>query len=108
MVLSNNKKLPTSNQKNLVFRRQLKTNKRRRKDRQMIEYHQSADKDVEQEGGGDTNYSWYFWNNPQQLGTISRVYERTPVELKIRRRIKTIQTTALLRTDSILRRVLET
>ena len=42
------------------------------------------------------------------LGRVSKVLERRLLELKIRGRIETIQTAALLRSASILRRVLET
>ena len=42
------------------------------------------------------------------LGTVPKSLERRLEELKIKRRIETIQTTALLRLNRILRRVLET
>ena len=42
------------------------------------------------------------------LGTISKALEKNLSELVIRRRIETIQTTALLGSARILRRVLET
>ena len=42
------------------------------------------------------------------LGIVSKSLEKRPVEMEIRRRIKTIQTTALLKSARMLRRVLET
>ena len=42
------------------------------------------------------------------LGTISKVLVKGKEDLEIGGRVETIQTTALLRTDRILRRVLET
>ena len=41
------------------------------------------------------------------LGTVPRKLEKTLAVLEIRGRIETIQTTALLKSDRILRRVLE-
>ena len=52
-------------------------------------------KNMEHEGDDDTNCNWRAWKDPQSFE-----------ELEIRGRVKTIQTTALLRSARILRRVL--
>ena len=54
-------------------------------------------KTMECESDGDTNCNWWAWNNLQELEY-----------LEIRGQVKIIQTTALLRSARILRRVLET
>ena len=56
---------------------------------------------MEQDGDGDTNCNKYIWNNPKG-------YVKGLEDLEIRGQVKTIQTTALLRSARILRRVLET
>ena len=53
-------------------------------------------KAVEQEGNVDTNYSWFVWNGPQMIRK----------ELEIRGKIETIQTTGMLRSTRILRKIL--
>ena len=53
---------------------------------------------MEHGGDGDTNFNWCAWNNPQRIG-------RETGRLGNKR---TIQTTALLRSARILRRVLVT
>ena len=54
---------------------------------------------VEHECDGDTNCSWCVWNGPQRIGEgIGTVQNQK----------KKIQTTALLTSARILRRVLET
>ena len=50
---------------------------------------------MENEGGRDTNYSQSPWNNPENL-------EKILWGLEIHRRIKTVQTTALLRSAGVL------
>ena len=55
----------------------------------------------EHEGDGDTNCNWCTRNNSQSL-------EKGLDDLEIRGRVETIQTTELLRSVRILRRVLET
>ena len=53
------------------------------------------------EGDGDTNCNWYAWNDPQKL-------DKGLEELEIEGQTETTQTTALLRSARILRRVQET
>ena len=55
-------------------------------------------KTVEHDVDGGTNSSWYAWN---------RIFGKGLEELETRKRIETIQTTAVLRLTQILRRVLE-
>ena len=59
-----------------------------------------AEKTVKHEGDGDTNHSLNPWNGPQRRRKESR-------ETGDERKIQTIQTTALLKSDWILRRVLK-
>ena len=59
------------------------------------------DKATEHEGDCDTNCNWCAQNNPKKL-------DKALEEVKISGRAETIQTTALLRSARILRRVLET
>ena len=53
---------------------------------------------MEHEGDGDTNCNWCTLNNPQRL-------DKGNGNLKIRGQVETIQTTALLRSAKVLRRV---
>ena len=54
---------------------------------------------VEYECNGDTNYNWRTWNGAPRLGLE---------KLETGRIIETIQTTALLRSARIQRKVIET
>ena len=54
--------------------------------------------DMEYENDGDTNWDWWTWYDPQRLDNIAGRF----------RNQTTIQTTALLRSVRILRRVLDT
>ena len=56
---------------------------------------------VEYEGESDTNCCECTWNGPKNL-------EKRLENLEIRGRIETIQTTALLQSTRIVRRVLQT
>ena len=49
-------------------------NKSKQKDRQILEPYQGTKKPAEQESerGGDTNCSWYTWNDPQRLEKRTR------------------------------------
>ena len=69
--------------------------------KQISESCQRSEELVEHEGEDDTNNSWCTRNNPQCL-------EKFHGEQEIRGRIKTIQTTALLKLPRILARVLKT
>ena len=62
---------------------------------------QGTEKTVEHESGGDTKCTWCSQYTHQVIGTGTE-------DLEIIRRVKIIQTTALLRLTRILRRVLET
>ena len=53
------------------------------------------------ESDGNTNYNCYTWRNLQRL-------VKGQGDLEIRGQVETIQTTALLKSAKILRRVLET
>ena len=74
-------------------------NQRKQKERRVLEPCQRTKKAVEHhEGDGDTSCNWCAWNGPQMLRVGG---------LEIEGQIETIQTTALLRSARILRRVLE-
>ena len=62
--------------------------------------YQEAEKAVEHEGNGNINYKWCFWNDSKRLGKKNWGNCKSV-------RIKTILTTALLRSARILSRVLE-
>ena len=55
---------------------------------------------MEHEGDGDTNHCRYTWNDRQMFSKMAGRVEK-------RRLLETIQTTALLRSARIPRRVLE-
>ena len=55
---------------------------------------------MENEIDGDTNFDWCTWNNPQGL-------VKGLEDLEIRGQVDTIQTTDLLRSPRIPRRVLD-
>ena len=48
--------------------RPLSENKRKRKDKQILEFYQRAVKAEEHEGDSDTNCHWCTWNSRQKLG----------------------------------------
>ena len=56
----------------------------------------------EGEGDGDISYSWSPWNSPQEPEKEKRLSEQ-----EIGGRIKTMETTALLKSARILKRILE-
>ena len=56
---------------------------------------------MEHESDGYISCDWYF-------GTVTKVLLKGLNDLEIGGRVNTIQTTALLRTDKILRRIIET
>ena len=58
-------------------------------------------KTIEYESDDDTNSNWRSWNSPQRL--VKRLED-----LEIRGQLETIQTTELVRSTKILRKVLET
>ena len=66
--------------------------------RQVLELCQRTEKSMEYKGDGDTNGNWCTWNDPKRRG-------KELDELETGERIETIQTTALLRSSEILRRV---
>ena len=58
-------------------------------------------KSMEHEVDYDTSSGWWTWNDLQRL-------VKEPKDLEIRRQVEAIKTTALLRSDIILRKNLET
>ena len=76
----------------------IKRNKSEKKDKR-LDLVRELKKTVEHEGDGDANCNWYTWIK----GLVKRLED-----LEIRGQVETIQTTALLRSSRILRRVLET
>ena len=73
------------------------------KERQVIGPCQRSKKAEEHEGSGDIHYNWNTWNGPQRLGMGGGLEES-----KIGESIETSQTTALLRSARILRKILWT
>ena len=75
-------------------------NKRKRKNRKMLGPWRRITKTMEHASDDDTKWSWFAWNGPQRVGNGIEL-------LRIARSVETIQTTPLLWSARILRRVLE-
>ena len=75
-------------------------NQGKRKERQILRSCQRTEKVVEHKDDGNTNCNY--------VGTFLKGLKRGPEELEIGGRAEIIQTTAFLRSNKILRKVLET